>query len=210
MTDNPFDAVRAQVSCLDAGQRYGLAVNRSGFALCPWHADGHPSLKLYGPGRGCYCFSCNHSSDVIGLTAELLGQDRLTAARTLNKDYGLGLEIGAGRNETPEQRAKREAEAKKRRELAQIYRDFTAWREEIEGLVISVYRLGWTALNELPETLWLDAEVEAIRMLPTLEFWLNLLGGNTDDQMTVFRERKKVRQKCETIMDGMPRRFRQG
>jgi DNA primase len=198
---NLYDEIRERVSCLDAGQRYGLTVNRAGFALCPWHSDRKPSLKLYGPGRGCYCFSCGHAADVIGLTAELLGLDRVAASRRINTDYCLGLPLGR-----PPTLGERE-EAIKRRQTADAHRDYQAWRDDMTRLLCATYRLGWTALTELPESLWLDAEIEAIKLLPTLDNWLEELGGDMEQQMTIFRAREEVKATCKQILRNMPERF---
>lgn len=198
MTDNPFDAIRSKVGCLDAAKRYGLTVTRSGFTLCPWHADGHPSLKLYGPGRGCYCFSCNHSADVIGLTAELLGVDRLTAAKTLNDDYSLGLRIGEGerRQETSEQRKERQ----EHNESKERFKAFLAWVDEAEAKLNLCHRIGWEAVHKKPEEMT-EAEALAVRYLPVVEDLADrLASGEMQDAISVYKEREWVTRLCDRVM----------
>ena len=198
-----YDEIRERVSCLDAARQYGLQIQRNGFCLCPFHADTKPSLKLYDGDRGFYCFSCGTGGDVIKLTGQLLGMDRVDAARRLNTDFRLGLPF-----DRPRTRADRQ-EARKRRKIAETYSVFQTWKEETERLITSVYRLGWRALRDLPETLWFEAEIEAIKLLPALENWLDLLGGGMDQQIQVYRDRRGVRETCKEILKNMPERFRQ-
>ena len=52
----------------------GQAVGRSGKVLCPFHADGTPSLHVYPePGRGWYCYGCGRGGSVYDLAALLWG-----------------------------------------------------------------------------------------------------------------------------------------
>lgn len=41
-----YRQIRAAVPIVQAARRYGLAVSQGGMALCPFHRDTHPSLKL--------------------------------------------------------------------------------------------------------------------------------------------------------------------
>jgi len=41
-----YQQIRAAVPIGQAARRYGLAVSQGGMALCPFHHDTHPSLKL--------------------------------------------------------------------------------------------------------------------------------------------------------------------
>ena len=42
---------------------YGIEVNRSGMACCPFHDDKNPSMKLNE--EYFYCFGCGATGDVI-------------------------------------------------------------------------------------------------------------------------------------------------
>ncbi|MGI5885705.1 MAG: CHC2 zinc finger domain-containing protein, partial [Candidatus Spyradocola sp.] len=52
---------------------YAIAPGRGGWAICPLHADRHPSLKVYPDGY--YCFACGSGGDVITFVARM---ERLT------------------------------------------------------------------------------------------------------------------------------------
>ena len=41
-----LDRIRNTVSMRDALAHYGIAVDRAGFAACPFHHDRHPSMKI--------------------------------------------------------------------------------------------------------------------------------------------------------------------
>ena len=46
MAESVFEAVKQSVTVRDAAQMYGIEVNRSGMACCPFHDDKNPSMKL--------------------------------------------------------------------------------------------------------------------------------------------------------------------
>lgn len=82
-----FDAVREGVTAREAAEMYGLAVDRHGKALCPWHEDRRPSLSF--KGQYCKCFACGGGGSAIDLTAQLFGLTPLEAARRLSQDFHL-------------------------------------------------------------------------------------------------------------------------
>ena len=43
---NLYQRIKAAVTTRQAAESYGLKVSPSGMALCPFHDDHHPSLKL--------------------------------------------------------------------------------------------------------------------------------------------------------------------
>lgn len=67
---NIFETVKAAVTLRQAADYYGLKVNRSSMACCPFHDDRHPSLKLNED--YFYCFGCGAKGDVIDFVARLL------------------------------------------------------------------------------------------------------------------------------------------
>ncbi len=54
---NIFELVRANISPKTAAVFYGLNVDRSNRACCPFHPDRHPSMKLNDD--YFYCFTCH-------------------------------------------------------------------------------------------------------------------------------------------------------
>ena len=43
---NVFEAVKGNVTTRQAAEMYGIHVNRNGMAVCPFHNDKNPSMKV--------------------------------------------------------------------------------------------------------------------------------------------------------------------
>ena len=69
MAESVFEAVKQSVTVREAAQMYGIEVNRSSMACCPFHDDKNPSMKLNE--EYFYCFGCGATGDVIDFTARL-------------------------------------------------------------------------------------------------------------------------------------------
>lgn len=68
----------------------GLHENKSGFVLCPFHSDRHPSMKLYS--KSAFCFSCGSWCDSIGLVAQVKDLSQSESARLLCEAFALPVE----------------------------------------------------------------------------------------------------------------------
>ena len=86
---NFFETVKQTVTTRQAAERYGLSVNQSGMARCPFHEDHNPSMKV---DARFYCFGCHASGDVIDFTARIFGLSPCAAAKKLEIDFGIGAE----------------------------------------------------------------------------------------------------------------------
>ena len=67
---NLFSSVKEAVTTREAAEAYGIRVNRSGMACCPFHNDKNPSMKI---DKRFHCFGCGADGDVINFTALLFG-----------------------------------------------------------------------------------------------------------------------------------------
>ena len=81
-----FTKVKSQVTTRQAAERYGVPVNRSGMACCPFHDDRHPSMKI---DERFYCFGCHTTGDVIDFTARLFDLSLYDAAKKLANDFNI-------------------------------------------------------------------------------------------------------------------------
>ena len=81
-----FTQVKSQVTTRQAAERYGIQVNRSGMACCPFHDDRHPSMKI---DKRFYCFGCHTTGDVIDFTARLFSLSLYDAAKKLANDFNI-------------------------------------------------------------------------------------------------------------------------
>ena len=87
-----IQAIRENVTAKRAGEVYGLQFDRRGYkALCPWHKDTNPSLSF--KGAKCHCFACNNGGDAVDLVAQLYGLSLVDAAKKIQADFGLGVEV---------------------------------------------------------------------------------------------------------------------
>lgn len=86
-----FAVVKNAVTARQAAERYGLVVNRTGMARCPFHDDASPSMKL---DERYYCFGCGATGDAVDLTAKILGLTPIEAAFHLASDFGIPVRKG--------------------------------------------------------------------------------------------------------------------
>ena len=84
-----YESIKAAVTARQAAESFGLTVNRSGMAACPFHEDHTPSLKL---DQRYYCFGCGATGDVIDFTSRLLNLSNSNAAQSLAERFGIDLE----------------------------------------------------------------------------------------------------------------------
>jgi len=85
-----YRIIRESADIEDAAGRYGLEI-RNRKARCPFHNDRTPSMS-FKDGR-FKCFGCGRSGDITDLVSGLLGISLRDAAKRLNADYDLGLDL---------------------------------------------------------------------------------------------------------------------
>ena len=87
-----FTEIKSRLHILDVANRYGIVVNRHGFACCPFHNERTPSFRIYQDTGRFHCYGCGATGDVITLVQQIRGlPSPLEAAKLLNEHYGLGL-----------------------------------------------------------------------------------------------------------------------
>jgi hypothetical protein len=90
---NVFQAVKYAVSTRQAAQAYGISVNRRGMAVCPFHNDKNPSMKV---DNRFHCFGCQADGDVIDFVSGLFNMSAVDAALKLAQDFGISYEYERG------------------------------------------------------------------------------------------------------------------
>lgn len=196
MVTNAFQQVRERVTAEDAARHYGIAFDRRGWALCPFHNDRHASMS-FRAGR-FRCWACGENGDSIDFTGKLLGLEPLGAAERLNTDFALGLPL----HRKPTEAENREA--RRRQEVAQAHKAFEAWRgESLRKLNAAVREgnlalKGMTNLDELSER-----EARAIRDRDALEYYADTLANGTpEDQAEIYRGRAGIDRWTDRILNG--------
>lgn len=113
-----FFRVKESVTMQQAVEHCGISVNQKGLAMCPFHQDKHPSLKIYPNGKGFYCFACGAGGDQIKFVARYHDIGNYEAAKQLAMAYGVPMQ------EPVTYREKREAQI--RQQKRQALREFAA------------------------------------------------------------------------------------
>ena len=86
---NVYEAVKNIVTTRQAAEYYGIKVTGRGMALCPFHHDRHPSMKL---DQRFHCFGCQADGDVIDFVAGYFSLSVREAALKLADDFGIRYE----------------------------------------------------------------------------------------------------------------------
>lgn len=186
-TNDLFQAVKQQVSIIDAAEFYGISVYK-GTAVCPFHQDTHPSLKFKEP--FFKCFVCDAKGDVITLVAKLFQCTPIQAALKINKDYHLGFSASGF---IP-------YEAAKLKQRKNIVKAFSNWEIESYLLLKSAYQYLMEVIqtkapkqiDTTPSQEWLSA----LSRLSRLEYLLDLLICGTEiEKIQLFQNcRKEVEE----------------
>ncbi len=83
---NVFEAVKQNVTTRQAAELYGIPVKRNGMAVCPFHNDKNPSMKL---DRRFHCFGCQADGDAVDFVSRLFQLPSKQAAIKLANDFGI-------------------------------------------------------------------------------------------------------------------------
>lgn len=187
-----FDEVKAQVTARRAAEFYGIRLNRHGFAVCPFHNDKNPSMKL---DSRFHCFGCGADGDAIDLVARLYGLSPIDAVRKLVSDLGLAVQIGS-HSQRPTRMIRSPDQERVERQKA-----FDRWVK--------------TAILVLTDYLWMlrewrtqyaprgpDEELHPLYLLavqsePIVEGWLDtLMSGGKEEQIELYEH---IREEVVTI-----------
>ena len=152
-----YETIKAAVTTRQAAESFGIGVNKHGMALCPFHDDHNPSLKL---DDRFYCFGCGASGDVIDFTAKFFGISLHSAAIKLARDFGIDPRPPAQLNiPVPDAEQFRESESPCILSLAQDLQRYRRWKREFAP--------------DTPEEPWDDRFVESCRNLCHTEYLLD-------------------------------------
>jgi hypothetical protein len=84
-----YARIKQSITARQAAESYGIHVDSHGMAVCPFHDDRRPSMKM---DETFYCFGCGATGDVITFTSLLFGIAPASAARKLAMDFGISLD----------------------------------------------------------------------------------------------------------------------
>ena len=74
---NVFEAVKQNLTTRQAAELYGIPVNRHGMAVCPFHNDKNPSMKV---DKRFHCFACQADRKSTRLNSSHKVQSRMPSS----------------------------------------------------------------------------------------------------------------------------------
>lgn len=192
---NVFEAVKQAVTTRQAAEYYGIRVNRSGMAVCPFHNDKNPSMKC---DNRFHCFGCGADGDVIDFAARLHGIGKYEAAVKLAENFGIPYDRRGHdppkkknfrrRRPRDEKQAFEQVERHTFRILSDYYHLLRRWRKEYAP--------------HQPDEEWHPLFVEALQKESYIEYLLDtLLSGSVNDRADLILNCEKEVRKLERRME---------
>jgi hypothetical protein len=170
-----FQTLKDSITCLDVAKRYGLEVDSSGMARCPFHDDHAPSMKL---SNGFHCFGCDAHGDMITFVSRLFGVSTAEAVRKLSADFGIPIHLrGPPKFSAPDSMEEWVSYAKQ--VLHRYYDLLVRWKEFLRP-----------TKSDEP---WYPLFVEALQNQATIREWLHILEfGSKQEQQELYNEYRKT------------------
>lgn len=184
---NVFEAVKGNVTARQAAELYGIQVNRHGMAVCPFHNDRNPSMKL---DMRFHCFACQADGDAVDFVSRFFGLPSKEAAMKLADDFSIPYDARRKssvrpkiREPTPEQRYRQE-ENRCFKVLSDYFHRLKAWKQQ--------------HAPKQPEDEWHPLFVEALQRESYIEYLLDvLLYGTSEEKKALVVEQRKEVMKLE-------------
>ena len=189
---NVFEVVKQTVTTRQAAEMYGIRVNRHGMAVCPFHNDRNPSMKV---DNRFHCFACQADGDAVDFVSRLFGLPSKEAAMKLADDFGISYDSRQRpsirphiREPTPEQKYQQE-EIRCYKVLTDYFHLLREWKQQYAP--------------KQPEEEWHSLFVEALQRESDIEYLLDvLLYGTPEEKKALVAEQRKEVMKLEQRIEG--------
>ena len=184
---NVFEAVKQTVTTRQAAEMYGIRVNRHGMAVCPFHNDRNPSMKV---DKRFHCFACQADGDVIDFVSRLCGLPCKEAAMKLADDFGISYDSRHKPTVRPHIREPT-AEQLYQKEEARCYRVLTDYFHLLRR---------WETQHapKQPDDVWHPLFVEALQRKSHIEYLIDtLIDGTKEEKQALVAEQRKEVMKLE-------------
>ena len=184
---NVFEAVKGNVTTRQAAEMYGIRVNRNGMAVCPFHNDKNPSMKV---DMRFHCFACQADGDAVDFVSRLYGLPCKEAAMKLADDFGISYDSRQKpsvrakiREPTPEQKYQGE-ENQCYKVLTDYFHLLREWESEYAP--------------KQPDDVWNPLFVEALQRKSYIEYLIDtLIDGSKEERQALVAEQRKDVMKLE-------------
>ncbi|GMK60196.1 DNA primase [Clostridioides difficile] len=166
---------------------YGIKVNRNGMAVCPFHNDKNPSMKV---DKRFHCFACQADGDVIDFVSRLCGLPCKEAAMKLADDFGISYDSRHKPTVRPHIREPT-AEQLYQKEEARCYRVLTDYFHLLRR---------WETQHapKQPDDVWHPLFVEALQRKSHIEYLIDtLIDGTKEEKQALVAEQRKEVMKLE-------------
>ena len=184
---NVFEAVKPNISTRQEAEMYGIKVNRNGMAVCPFHNDKNPSMKV---DKRFHCFACQADGDVIDFVSRLCGLPCKEAAMKLADDFGISYDSRHKPTVRPHIREPT-AEQLYQKEEARCYRVLTDYFHLLRR---------WETQHapKQPDDVWHPLFVEALQRKSHIEYLIDtLIDGTKEEKQALVAEQRKEVMKLE-------------
>ena len=189
---NVFEAVKPNVTTRQAAEMYGIKVNRHGMAVCPFHNDKNPRMKV---DKRFHCFACQADGDAVDFVSRLFGLPCKEAAMKLADDFGISYDSKQKPTVKPHIREPT-AEQLYQKEEAHTYRVLTDYFHLLR-------RWETQQAPHTPDDEWHPLFVEALQRMSYIEYLLDILidGSLEERQALVAEQRNEVRKLEQRITE---------
>ena len=184
---NVFEAVKPNISTRQAAEMYGIKVNRHGMAICPFHNDKNPSMKV---DKRFHCFACQADGDAVDFVSRLFGLPCKEAAMKLADDFGISYDSRHKPTVRPHIREPT-AEQLYQKEEARCYRVLTDYFHLLRR---------WETQHapKQPDDVWHTLFVEALQRKSHIEYLIDtLIDGTKEEKQALVAEQRKEVMKLE-------------
>ena len=180
---NLFESVRGAVTAREAAEHYGLKVKRNGMAVCPFHNDRDPSMKL---DLRYHCFGCGADGDAIDFVGRYFGLKPAEAARKLAEDFGISYEDT--RNRQTDKKAQKRSVPTVEQKAARLEKKLNDWLRHAADVLLYYRGLlkNWEENHRpgSPEDEWHPLFCEALQNKTKIDYYLDcLLCGDEKEQL---------------------------
>ena len=186
------NAVKQNVTTRQAAELYGIRVGRNGMAVCPFHNDKNPSMKL---DRRFHCFGCQADGDAVDFVSRLFGLPSKEAAMKIADDFGISYDSRQKpsirpkiREPTPEQKYQQE-ENHCYKVLSDYFHLLRKWEKQYAP--------------QRTDEVWHPLFVEALQKKSYIEYLLDILLYDTpEEKKALVAEQRKEVMKLEQRIAG--------
>ena len=184
---NVFEAVKGNVTTRQAAEMYGIKVNRNGMAVCPFHNDKNPSMKV---DKRFHCFACQADGDAVDFVSRLFGLPCTEAAMKLADDFGIHYDsrkkptVKPHIREPTAEKIFQKEEARCFRVLSDYFHLLRSWERQYDP--------------QTPEDEWHPLFVEALQKTSYIEYLLDtLIDGSPEERQALVAEQRNEVMKLE-------------